>query len=139
MRCAFIKERNIYYPPKEPADGEGGHKEADEVGKQCCRDGVAGFLDTGGAEVDADGVEGGFRRAEHDGGGAADGGIYTVAAHQLRPHCQGGAAAEGPDEHQQGRLRGDTEEGEYRRCPAAQLLRRPGGAEHGHGTEQHNQ
>ena len=53
---------------KQEPHGEGSGEKASEVCRQRRRDGVAGADNAGGAEVDSDGVKGGFCAAQHDGG-----------------------------------------------------------------------
>ena len=71
------------------------HKETYKVGKQCRRNGIPGFFDSGSSKIDADGIKGGFCGTQHHGGGSSDERVRTVFRHQVCADGQGGAAADG--------------------------------------------
>ena len=114
-----MKEKQVFYCKT-------GHEKAHEIRNQGSWNAVACIFDPGGTEVNADGIEGGFRGAQHHGGGSADQGIHTVLHHQLRSHGQGGAAADGTDQHKYGRFRRDAKAPEQRRQKTAQQFHSAG-------------
>ena len=91
---------------------------------------MAGPVNPGGAEINSNGVEGGFCGSQHHRNGAADGGIHAVLGHQIRAYRQSSAAADGTDQNQHGGFRRNSEEGKYRRYQSAQQFHRSGGPEH---------
>ena len=94
---------------KEKTDGEGGGQKAGEVRRQGCRNGVAGADDAGGAEVDGNGVEGGFRAAHHHGGHPADLAVRAMGGHKVAGHGQSAAAGHRADQHKGNGLRRDAQ------------------------------
>ena len=68
---------------KKQADSQCGHEKAHEIRKQGSRKGIAGLFDSGGTEIDGNGIKGGLCGAQHHCDGTANLGIYTVARHQL--------------------------------------------------------
>ena len=69
------------------------YQEAGQVGNQSGGDGVAGLFDTGGAEIDADGIKCSFCRAQHYRCCSADERIWAVLRHQICAYRKGCAAA----------------------------------------------
>ncbi len=124
---------------KEKPNRPACHEKSNQIRKQSCRNCIPGFPDPRSPEINADGVERGFRRAQHHSCRPANEGIRAVFRHQFRAHSQGGAAADGPDQHQHGRLRRDPKDPEKRGKESADHFHGPGGPEHMHCGHQHYQ
>ena len=81
----------------QPPYGSAGHEEPYKICKESSGDRISGLFDSGGAKVDTDGVEGGFRGAQHHGDGSADEGIGAMGGHQISSYGQSGTTADGTD------------------------------------------
>ena len=119
--------------------GQSCRQKAGEVGGQGGGDGIARPPDARRTEIDADGIEGGLRAAQHDGGGAADEGVRPISGHELAAHSQGGAAGDGADDHQGSRLRRNAQHPAKRRHQPGQQVHGAAGPQHPHGGQQHHQ
>ena len=84
----------------------------------------------GRAEVDADGVKGGLRAAQHHRRRAANEGIRPVFRHEIAAYGQGSAAGDGPDQNQGSGLRRNADPAADRRQNAGQQVHGSAGPEH---------
>ena len=85
---AFVKLQKLFPPilggmffglELEKAGGEAGDEKAGKIGKKRGRDDIFRALNVGRAKIDADGVKRRFRGAQHDRGGASNGGIHPIS------------------------------------------------------------
>ena len=120
-------------------DGKTGHDKAGEISQQGSGDGVAGLLDSGSTEVNADGVEGCLGGTQHDSGGSANQRVHPVTCHQLSANSKGSTTADGPDQNKNRSLRRNTKKAKDRSKKPAERIHSTGRAEHVDGGEQQDQ
>ena len=69
----------------------------------------------------------------------ADEGVRSVPGHEIGSHSQRGAAAEGTDQHQRRRLRGDPQQGKHGTQHPGQQRLYTAGAKQGNRSHEHHQ
>ncbi len=95
--------------------------------------------DSGGAEINADGIECSFCTAQHNGGSPAYRAIRTILCHEISAYRQGSAAADGTHQNQSGSFRRNSKERKNRGEKICCGFHGAGGSKHMNSSQQSNQ